>query len=147
MSMIEDEHGAWGSWSIVLYGKGVIEDELCGCRRFRISPKSFYQISSVQTEKLYAKAMELAGLSGQERVIDAYCGIGTIGLIAARKAKEVIGVELNGDAVRDAVRNAKMNAVENARFYENDAGILRAEMAAVGEHADVVFMDPHASRQ
>ena len=86
--------------------------------------------------------MELAGLSGKERVIDAYCGIGTIGLIAARKAKEVIGVELNGDAVRDAVRNAKMNAVENARFYENDAGIFMTEMAAAGEHADVVFMDP-----
>ena len=81
-------------------------------------------------------------LSGKERVIDAYCGIGTIGLIAARKAKEVIGVELNGDAVRDAVRNAKMNAVENARFYENDAGIFMTEMAAAGEHADVVFMDP-----
>ena len=94
--------------------------------------KSFYQINSVQTEKLYAKAMELAGLSGKERVIDAYCGIGTIGLIAARKAKEVIGVELNGDAVRDAVRNAKMNAVENARLYENDAGIFMTEMAAAG---------------
>lgn len=130
-----------GDRETVLYGKGYIEDELCGCR-FRISPKSFYQINSVQTEKLYAKAMELAGLSGKERVIDAYCGIGTIGLIAARKAKEVIGVELNGDAVRDAVRNAKMNAVENARFYENDAGIFMTEMAAAGEHADVVFMDP-----
>ena len=130
-----------GDRETVLYGKGYIEDELCGCR-FRISPKSFYQINSVQTEKLYAKAMELAGLSGKERVIDAYCGIGTIGLIAAGKAKEVIGVELNGDAVRDAVRNAKMNAVENARFYENDAGIFMTEMAAAGEHADVVFMDP-----
>ena len=130
-----------GDRETVLYGKGYIEDELCGCR-FRISPKSFYQINSVQTEKLYAKAMELAGLRGKERVIDAYCGIGTIGLIAARKAKEVIGVELNGDAVRDAVRNAKMNAVENARFYENDAGIFMTEMAAAGEHADVVFMDP-----
>ena len=130
-----------GDRETVLYGKGYIEDELCGCR-FRISPKSFYQINSVQTEKLYAKAMELAGLSGKERVIDAYCGIGTIGLIAARKAKEVIGVELNGDAVRDAVRNAKMNAVENARFYENDAGIFMTEMAEAGEHADVVFMDP-----
>lgn len=130
-----------GDRETVLYGKGYIEDELCGCR-FRISPKSFYQINSVQTEKLYAKAMELASLSGKERVIDAYCGIGTIGLIAARKAKEVIGVELNGDAVRDAVRNAKMNAVENTRFYENDAGIFMTEMAAAGEHADVVFMDP-----
>lgn len=130
-----------GDRETVLYGKGYIEDELCGCR-FRISPKSFYQINSVQTEKLYAKAMELAGLSGKERVIDAYCGIGTIGLIAAGKAKEVIGVELNGDAVKDAVRNAKMNAVTNARFYENDAGVFMTEMAAAGESAEVVFMDP-----
>ena len=130
-----------GDRETVLYGKGYIEDELCGCR-FRISPKSFYQINSVQTEILYNKAIEFAGLTGNETVIDAYCGIGTIGLIAAGKAKEVIGVELNGDAVRDAVRNAKMNAVENARFYENDAGIFMTEMAAAGEHADVVFMDP-----
>ena len=130
-----------GDRETVLYGKGYIEDELCG-RRFRISPKSFYQINSVQTEKLYAKAMELAGLSGKERVVDAYCGIGTIGLIASAKAKEVIGVELNGDAVKDAVRNAKMNDVTNTRFYENDAGVFMTEMAAAGESADVVFMDP-----
>lgn len=82
------------------------------------------------------------GLSGKELGDRRLLRNGTIGLIAARKAKEVIGVELNGDAVRDAVRNAKMNAVENARFYENDAGIFMTEMAAVGEHADVVFMDP-----
>ena len=67
-------------------------------------PKSFYQINPVQTEKLYGKAMELAGLTGKERVIDAYCGIGTIGMVAAKSAKEVIGVELNPDAVRDAIK-------------------------------------------
>ena len=87
-----------------------IEDELCGLR-FRISSRSFYQINSVQTEKLYRKAMELAGLTGKERVIDAYCGIGSIGLIASDKAKEVISVELNPDAVRDAIVNAKRNGI------------------------------------
>ena len=130
-----------GEKETVLYGKGYIEDELCG-RRFRISPKSFYQINSVQTEFLYGKAIELANLTGKERVIDAYCGIGTIGLVAAQKAGEVIGVELNPDAVRDANRNAKMNQAENITFYQNDAGVFMTEMAEAGEHADVVFMDP-----
>lgn len=93
----------------VLYGKGYIEDVLCGLR-FRISSRSFYQINSAQTEKLYGKAMELAGLTGKETVLDAYCGIGTIGLIASKHAGKVIGVELNQDAVRDAVQNAKKMA-------------------------------------
>lgn len=128
----------------VLYGKGYIEDELCGLR-FRISPKSFYQVNSVQTEKLYGKAMELAGLRGTETVIDAYCGIGTIGLVASRRAKQVIGVELNRDAVRDAVNNAKLNGIKNARFYCGDAGEFMSAMSARGETADVVFMDPPRS--
>ncbi len=130
-----------GEKETVLYGKGYIEDVLCG-RRFRISARSFYQVNSVQTEALYAKAIELAGLSGRERIIDAYCGIGTIGLIAAEKAGEVIGVELNHDAVQDAIRNAKANDVKNIHFYENDAGRFMVGMAEQGEHADVVFMDP-----
>lgn len=130
-----------GEKETVLYGKGYIEDILCGCR-FRISAKSFYQINSIQTERLYAKAMELAKLTGKERVIDAYCGIGTIGMVAAKHAGEVIGVELNRDAVRDAVRNAKMNEMNNIRFYANDAGVFMTQMAKEGAHADVVFMDP-----
>ena len=130
-----------GEKETVLYGKGYIEDVLCGCR-FRISAKSFYQINSVQTEKLYAKAMELAHLTGKERVIDAYCGIGTIGMVAAKQAGEVIGVELNPDAVRDAIRNAKTNDMKNIRFYQNDAGQFMVGMAQQGEKADVVFMDP-----
>ena len=86
----------------VLYGKGYIEDILCGCR-FRISPKSFYQINPVQTEVLYSTAIKYADLKGDETVLDTYCGIGTIGIIAAKNgAGKVIGVELNGDAVRDA---------------------------------------------
>ena len=128
----------------VLYGKGYIEDLLCGCR-FRISSKSFYQVNPVQTEVLYGKAMEYAGLTGKETVVDAYCGIGTIGLIAASKAGRVIGVELNPDAVRDAVHNAKLNQAENVRFYCNDAGRFLTGMAAQGEKVDVVMMDPPRS--
>ena len=95
---------------------------LCGLR-FRISSKSFYQVNSAQTELLYNKALQLAGLTGKEKALDAYCGIGTIGLIASRKAGEVIGVELNPDAVRDAVQNAKMNDVKTVSYTHLD-GIL-----------------------
>ncbi len=128
----------------VLYGKGYIEDVLCGCR-FRISSKSFYQVNPVQTEYLYAKAIELAGLTGKETVIDAYCGIGTIGIVASKYAKQVIGVELNKDAVRDAVENAKCNGIKNIKFYCNDAGKFMTGMAQEGATADVVFMDPPRS--
>ena len=130
-----------GEKETVLYGKGFIEDTLCDYV-FRISSKSFYQINVEQTEKLYRKAIELAGLTGKERVIDAYCGIGTIGIIASEKAKEVIAVELNKDAVKDAIYNAKRNGVKNVRFYQNDAGKFMVGMAKQGEKADVVFMDP-----
>ena len=130
-----------GERDIVIYGKGYIRDTLCGCT-FRISPKSFYQVNPVQTEKLYTKALEYAGLGRKETVIDAYCGIGTIGLVAAKRAKNVIGVELNPDAVRDARINAKENKITNARFYQGDAGEFMENMAENGEHADVVFMDP-----
>lgn len=125
----------------VLFGKGYIEDILCGCR-FRISPASFYQINPVQTEKLYSKAVELAELSGKETVIDAYCGIGTIGLIASKHAKNVISVELNPDAVRDAIVNAKVNGIKNVRFYKADAGRFLTQMAEEGAKADVLLMDP-----
>lgn len=124
-----------------LYGPGYIEDVLCGCT-FRISSKSFYQVNPVQTEILYGKALEMAGLTGKETVIDAYCGIGTIGIIASKKAKEVIGIELNPDAVRDAVQNARRNSVSNIRFYCNDAGRFMTEMARRKGKADVVIMDP-----
>lgn len=125
----------------VLYGDGYIEDTLCGCV-FRISPKSFYQINPVQTEKLYGKAMELAGLKKDTRVIDAYCGIGTIGLVAAKTAGSVTGVELNRDAVRDAIANARGNGCSHARFYCADAGEYMQALAEEGGRADVVFMDP-----
>ena len=133
-----------GERETVLYGKGFIEDELCGLR-FRISSGSFYQINSAQTEKLYRKAISLAGLTGKERVIDAYCGIGTIGLTAAGSAKEVIGVELNRKAVQDARKNAERNGIRNARFFPGDAGEFMVRMASEKEHADVVIMDPPRS--
>ena len=128
----------------VLYGTGYIEDVLCG-RTFRISPSSFYQINPVQTQKLYEKAVRLARLTGKERVIDAYCGIGTIGLVAASRAGSVLSIELNPDAVRDAITNAKRNGIGNVRFYRADAGEFLTGMAARGEKADVLFMDPPRS--
>ena len=124
-----------------IYGPGFIRDRLCGCT-FRISPKSFYQVNPVQTEILYDTAIRYAGLTGKETVIDAYCGIGTISLIAARHAKKVIGVELNKDAVRDARINAKENRIQNAEFRQGDAGEFMVAMADNDQHADVVFMDP-----
>ena len=124
-----------------IYGPGYIRDVLCGCT-FRISPKSFYQVNPVQTEVLYQTAIRFADLRGKETVIDAYCGIGTIGLIAAKYAKKVIGVELNQDAVRDARMNAKENSITNVRIYQGDAGRFMVEMAEEKQKADVVFMDP-----
>ncbi|MBO5858952.1 MAG: 23S rRNA (uracil(1939)-C(5))-methyltransferase RlmD [Clostridia bacterium] len=137
----KDTNLVLGDKEEVLYGNGYIEDTLCGCV-FRISPKSFYQINPIQTEKLYNKAMEFAQLDKKTRVIDAYCGIGTIGLVAAKTAGEVIGVELNPDAVKDANSNCKRNEMKNAKFYCADAGDFMEALAAEGESADVVFMDP-----
>ena len=125
----------------VLYGKGTIEDTLCG-KVFRISARSFYQINPVQTEALYQTAIDFADLHGSETVIDAYCGIGTIGLAASDKAGAVVGVELNRDAVRDAIFNCRRNGVNNARFYCADAGDFMTAMAQDGDTADVLFMDP-----
>lgn len=133
-----------GTKEKIIYGKGYIEDVLCGCT-FRISSRSFYQVNPVQTEFLYNKALELANFTGKETVIDAYCGIGTIGLIASKNAQKVIGIELNGDAVRDAIANGKRNGITNAKFYEGDAGDFMAEMAANNQTVDVVMMDPPRS--
>lgn len=130
-----------GTREEILFGSGKIEEQL-GDFTFRISPKAFYQINAYQTEVLYGKAMEFANLSGKETVIDAYCGTGTIGIFASRYAKEVIGVELNADAVKDARENAKINKVSNIKFIKADAGEFMVSMANSGEKADVVIMDP-----
>lgn len=133
-----------GERNITIYGKGFIEDELCGMR-FKISPSSFYQVNPKQTEALYQKAIACAGFTGTEKVIDAYCGTGTIGLIASKAAGEVIGVELNQDAIRDAVTNAKINDVHNIKFVNDDAGRFMVELAKKKESVDVVIMDPPRS--
>lgn len=130
-----------GSKETVVYGKGYIEDILCGLR-FRISASSFYQVNPLQTEKLYSKAIEYAKLTGKETVVDAYCGIGTIGMIAAAKAKSVVGIELNKNAIADAKINSKINNSKNIRFIEADAGEMLVKMADAGDKADVIFMDP-----
>jgi len=130
-----------GEDSRVLYGTGYIEEDLCGFR-FRISPKAFYQINPIQTEILYNKALQFAELTGKETVLDAYCGTGTIGIIASPKAKRVVGVELNGDAVKDARVNAELNGVKNIEFYEDDAGRFMVKEAHRRATYDVVIMDP-----
>lgn len=124
-----------------MYGRGFIEDVLCGMR-FRISSKSFYQINPKQTETLYDKAIEMADFKGHERIIDAYSGIGTISLIVADKVKEVIGVEINNDGVRDAIKNAQNNNIDNVYFHRADAGEFMVELAMKNEKIDAVIMDP-----
>lgn len=133
-----------GNEEKVLYGKGFIVDELCGLT-FKISPKSFYQINHEQCQALYNKAIDLLELKGNEIVIDAYCGIGTIGMVAAKKAKEVIGVELNQDAIKDANNNARMNKIENIRFVNDDASNFMAVLAKTKQRVDCVIMDPPRS--
>ncbi len=130
-----------GEKSSVLYGKGYIVDELCGCT-FEISPSSFYQVNPVQCENLYKKAVEYAGCTGKETLFDSYCGTGTIGIIAAKGAKSVIGVELNRDAVRDAKSNAERNGINNIRFICGDAGEYLSTAAVENIKFDTVIMDP-----
>jgi 23S rRNA (uracil1939-C5)-methyltransferase len=130
-----------GGRSEILYGDGYIEDILCG-KKFRISPHSFYQINSVQTEYLYNTATELADLKATDTIIDAYCGTGTIGLISAEKVKKVLGVEVNQSAINDAIKNAELNGITNEEFFCDDAGKFMSKMAEMGEKADVVFTDP-----
>lgn len=132
-----------GKANKVLYEKGYIEDVLCGCR-FRISPESFYQINPSQTEKLYKTAIRLGGITKNDVVIDAYCGIGTIGIALSSHAKKVIGVELNPQAVKDAQTNADLNHIKNIQFVNEDAGDFLVRYAE-GGRADVVIMDPPRS--
>lgn len=125
-----------------LYGPGFILDRLCGLS-FRISSQSFYQVNSQQTEVLYRTAIDLAHLSGSETVIDAYCGTGTIGLVAAKSgAARVIGVDSVASSIRDARQNAQHNGVENAQFVIQDATEFMREQARVKQQVDVLLMDP-----
>ncbi|WP_283679086.1 23S rRNA (uracil(1939)-C(5))-methyltransferase RlmD [Lentilactobacillus sp. Marseille-Q4993] len=130
-----------GRKNVVLFGSEKIIDKLMGLM-FEISPTSFYQVNPVQTEKLYSLAIEKAKLNKDDVVIDAYCGIGTISLAVAKKVKQVYGVEVVEDAVRDAKRNAKLNGLDNVRFVANRAETQMAEWQKQGIKPDVVIVDP-----
>lgn len=131
-----------GRDSKLLWGQEYIEDTI-GNVRFRISPLSFYQVNPVQTEKLYGKALEYAGLTGQETVWDLYCGIGTISLFLAQKAKQVYGVEIVPEAIRDAKQNALLNGFTNAEFFVGKAEeVLPEKYEKEGIFADVIVVDP-----
>ena len=130
-----------GEKEFILFGKGYIEDTILGVK-FRISAKSFYQVNPLQTEVLYSKAIELASLDKSQIVLDAYCGIGTIGLIASKYVKQVIGVEIVKQAIVDAKNNAKLNNISNASFICEDASKFIVDLAKNDEKMDVVFLDP-----
>lgn len=125
----------------VLFGLGYIEDKISDLT-FKISAQSFYQVNPIQTEILYEKAIDFASLTGNETVLDAYCGVGTIGLVAAKKAKKVIGVEVVKEAVLNAKENAKINKLNNAEFYHDDATSFIHRLANEKKKLDVIFMDP-----
>ena len=124
-----------------LWGEDTLVDTLHGLR-FRLSVPSFYQVNRAQAEVLYQKAVEYAALTGEENVLDLYCGAGTITLCMARHAKSAIGAEIVGAAVRDARENAKNNGVENVEFMEGDAKVAAAELARRGLRPDVICVDP-----
>lgn len=133
-----------GEKEYVLYGPGFIFDIMDGYK-FKITSKSFYQVNSLQTTKLYSQAIKFANLDKNDILLDAYSGVGTIGIFASKKVKQVISVELNKDAVKNAILNAKYNKIENIKFYQNDATNYILKAAADKEHIDVVIMDPPRS--
>ena len=130
-----------GENETVLYGKGYIYDILLN-KKFKISSKSFYQINSVQTAKLYKLAIEAAKLNKEDVILDTYCGVGTIGIIASDYVKQVLSVEIVKDAVNDAIDNAKTNNVKNIKFFCDDASNFMVNLAKARENVDVVIMDP-----
>ena len=130
-----------GDEFITLYGPGYIEDTLCGLN-FRLSPRSFYQVNHHQAQRLYRCAIQQAGITQDDTVLDLYCGVGTITLAMAAAAGKVIGVEVVAQAVEDARDNAKRNGIENAEFFCGDAGQAALELEKQGVKADVVVVDP-----
>lgn len=130
-----------GEKTTVLWGSDVIYDYI-GDVKFMISPLSFYQVNPVQTKVLYDKALEYANLTGEEIVIDAYCGIGTISLFLAQKAKKVYGVEVVPDAIEDAKKNAELNEIRNVEFAVGEAETVIPNWTREGIHADVIVVDP-----
>lgn len=131
----------FGEETVTLWGTDVIFDRIGGIR-FAISARSFYQVNPVQTERLYGKALDYAALTGEETVIDAYCGIGTISLFLARAARRVYGVEVVPDAVEDARANARLNDIDNAEFAVGRAEVVLPAWRRDGIDADVIVVDP-----
>lgn len=125
----------------VLWGKAAMEDTLCGLR-FSVSPLSFFQVNPRQTERLYGLALEYAGLTGVETVVDAYCGAGTISLLLAQKAKKVIGIEIVPEAIQNANENAARNGIANAEFHVGATEELLPKLVANGLRPDVIVLDP-----
>jgi len=130
-----------GNKNIIVFGEGRITDYI-GKFKFNISPLSFFQVNPVQTEVLYKKVLEYAGLTGEETVFDLYCGIGTISLFLSESAKRVYGVEVVEEAIRDAKENAKLNDIDNVEFIVGEAERIIPDMYKKGVKADVVVVDP-----
>ncbi len=130
-----------GSKTEVIWGSETITDILLG-KKFEISPESFYQVNHAQCEKLYSKAIEYAALNDEQTLVDLYCGAGTIGLSMAEKAKQVIGIEIVPDAIKNAKQNAKINGITNAQFICADALEGAKQLQARGIKTDVVVLDP-----
>lgn len=130
-----------GKKNKILYGKGYIEDILCD-NRFEISPMSFYQVNSKQTENLYNIALNFADLDKNKKCVDLYCGIGTITLAAAKKVKEVIGIEIVPEAIANAKENAKLNNIDNAKFICADAKEGANKLLQMEFNPDVIIVDP-----
>ena len=125
----------------VLYGNETLTEEICGIE-FTVSPQSFLQVNSAQTERLYEKALEFAGIKSTDVVMDIYCGIGTISLAAAKRATRVIGVEKVKRAIEDAKKNAERNKITNAEFFAAGAEEIVPELIKRGERPDIVILDP-----
>ncbi len=140
-SNTKDTNVILGEKCRTLWGEDFITDILCGLK-FRISPLSFYQVNRNQAERLYNKAAEYAALTGNETVMDLYCGAGTIGLSMAEKAKEIIGVEIVPEAIEDAKINAQTNGITNARFICADAAQAAETLKNEGIKPDVIILDP-----
>lgn len=130
-----------GDQTETLWGSSTIKDKMCDVT-VDISPESFYQVNTLQAERLYGVAKDFAQLTGTQRLLDLYCGAGTIGLSMADHVQELIGVEIVPEAVENAKRNAQRAGVNNAKFFCGDAGIIAARLVQQGEMPDVIVVDP-----
>lgn len=138
LSLLKDQVSSIYVNDELIYGKSKIIEKLCN-KKFYISPNSFFQVNTLQAEKLYNKAIEYANITEEDTVLDLYCGTGTIGIIASSQAKKVIGIELNKDAIKDANENKNLNSIENIEFYAGDVGKI---LNKNNYKPDVIIVDP-----